>query len=294
MLQGQRDREAFPVAASLERPQQRRDSRSVGMRRHTAPDFSAHRPSGCPSLHRKIDEHARQVRIAAAIQLLDQDRLADAHLAFSEWYGNPALTPEDETELIGLLDRLAGTVIYSRQHLLERPHEVQPGETLEHIASLYEVPWELLANINGIRDPKHLRTGEQLKVVRGPFNALVELDKFRLTLFVQGRYAGRFKIGVGKDKVTPEGEFTVWQKIPNPTYYGTPVIDQDDPNNPLGEYMLDLGDKLMIHGTNDPQSIGRAESKGCIRLDNRDIKDVYEILSVKTENSAGSIVTIRR
>lgn len=230
----------------------------------------------------------------AAAALLDQNRLADAHLAFSEWYGNPALTPDDEAELLGLLDRLAGTVIYSRQHLLERPHEVQPGETLEQIAGLYEVPWELLANINGIRDPQRLRTGEQLKVIRGPFDALVELEKFRLTLFVQGRYAGRFKIGIGKDNATPEGEFEILQKIPNPAYYGDVVIDQNDPSNPLGEYMVDLGDKLMIHGTNEPQSIGRAESRGCIRLDNRDIKDVYEILSVKTDRSAGSKVTIRR
>ena len=236
----------------------------------------------------------------AAVDLLDQNRLADAHLAFSEWYGNPALTQEDEAELIGLLDRLAGTVIYSRQHLLERPHEVQPGETLEHIAGLYEVPWELLANINGVRDPQRLRTGEQLKVIRGPFNALVELEKFRLTLFVQGRYAGRFKIGIGKEWSTPEGEYEILNKIPNPGYYGKDaVIDQDDPNNPLGEYCLDLGDNaqgdhLLIHGTNDPQSIGRAESKGCIRLDNRDIKDVYEILTMKTDHSAGSKVTIRR
>lgn len=230
----------------------------------------------------------------AAIAMLDQNRLADAHLAFSEWYGNPALTPDDEAQLVDLLDRLAGTVIYSRQHLLERPHEVQPGETLEQIANLYEVPWELLANINGIRDPQRLRTGEQLKVIRGPFDALVELEKFRLTLFVQGRYAGRFKIGIGKDNATPEGEFEVLQKIPNPTYYGDTVIDQNDPNNPLGDYMVDLGDKLMIHGTNEPQSIGRAESKGCVRLDNRDIKDVYEILSVKTDRSVGSKVTIRR
>lgn len=230
----------------------------------------------------------------AAIALLDQNRLADAHLAFSEWYGNPALTPDDEAQLVDLLDRLAGTVIYSRQHLLERPHEVQPGETLEQIAGLYEVPWELLANINGIRDPQRLRTGEQLKVIRGPFDALVELEKFRLTLFVQGRYAGRFKIGIGKDNATPEGEFEVLQKIPNPAYYGDVVIDQNDPNNPLGDYMVDLGDKLMIHGTNEPQSIGRAESRGCIRLDNRDVKDVYEILSVKTDRSTGSKVTIRR
>lgn len=230
----------------------------------------------------------------SAMLSLEQDRLADAHLALSEWYGNPSLSPEEDAQLLELLDRLAGTVIYSRQHLLERAHEVQPGETLDRIADMYEVPWQVLANINGVRDPQRIRPGETLKVVHGPFDAVVELERFRLTLFLQGRYAGRFRIGIGKDQSTPEGEFVVLQKLMNPPYYGNPVIDANDPANPLGEYALDLGNHILIHGTNDPQSIGRAESRGCIRLDNRDIKDVFEILSARTERSAGSKVAVRR
>ncbi|HXT60931.1 MAG TPA: L,D-transpeptidase family protein [Pirellulales bacterium] len=231
----------------------------------------------------------------AAMLSLEQNRLADAHLALSEWYANPSLSPEEDAQLMELLDRLAGTVIYSRQHLLERAHEVQPGETLDRIADMYEVPWQVLANINGVSDPQRIRPGELLKVVHGPFDAAVELDRFRLTLFLQGRYAGRFRIGIGKHQTTPEGEFAVLQKLTNPTYYGDQeVIDQNDPNNPLGEYALDLGDHILIHGTNDPQSIGRADSRGCIRLDNRDVKDVFEILSARTDRSGGSKVTIRR
>jgi LysM repeat protein len=231
----------------------------------------------------------------SAMLSLEQDRLADAHLALSEWYGNPSLSPEEDAQLLELLDRLAGTVIYSREHLLERAHEVQPGETLDRIADMYEVPWQVLANINGISDPQRIRPAETLKVVHGPFDAVVELERFRLTLFLQGRYAGRFRIGIGKDRSTPEGEFAVLQKLTNPTYYGNQeVIDQNDPNNPLGEYALMLGDHILIHGTNDPQSIGRAESRGCIRLDNRDIKDVFEILSARTDRSAGSKVAVRR
>jgi LysM repeat protein len=231
----------------------------------------------------------------AAMLSLEQNRLTDAHLALSEWYANPSLSPEEDAQLMELLDRLAGTVIYSRQHLLERAHEVQPGETLDRIADMYEVPWQVLANINGVSDPQRIRPGELLKVVHGPFDAAVELDRFRLTLFLQGRYAGRFRIGIGKDQTTPQGEFAVLQKLTNPTYYGDQeVIDQNDPNNPLGEYALNLGDHVLIHGTNEPQSIGRAESRGCIRLDNRDIKDVFEILSARTDRSAGSKITIRR
>lgn len=226
--------------------------------------------------------------------LLEQNRLADAHLELSEWYGDPHFTPEEDAQVTNLLDQLAGTVIYSREHLLERPYDVQPGDTLEKVADAYEVPWELLANINGLRDPRAVRPGNQLKVVKGPFDAYVNLSKFQLVLYLGNRYAGRFQIGIGKDQETPEGKFVVLQKLVNPTYYGKPVVDKDDPQNPLGEFAIDLGNSIWIHGTNEPQTIGRADSRGCIRLANRDIRDVFEILTAKSERSSGSVVQIKR
>jgi lipoprotein-anchoring transpeptidase ErfK/SrfK len=49
-----------------------------------------------------------------------------------------------------------------------------------------------------------------------------------------------------------------------------------------------LGKSYGIHGTIDPNSIGKAESRGCIRLRNQDVEEVYDMLAV------GSEVTIRR
>lgn len=228
----------------------------------------------------------------SAEEMLHAGRLAEAHLELSALYGTPGLTLDEEGRLTDLLDRLAGTVIYSRQHLLEPAYQVQPGDTLERIADSYEVPWQLLANINGIREPGRLRPGDSLKVVKGPFEAYVHLSSFRLVLYVQGRYAGRFPIGIGKDRATPLGDFHIEKKVENPVYYGEQVVPAGDPNNPLGPYALDLGNGIFIHGTNDPRSVGRAESRGCIRLDNRDIKDLFEILTIKSDRSAGSIVSI--
>ncbi|HVX12565.1 MAG TPA: L,D-transpeptidase family protein [Pirellulales bacterium] len=241
--------------------------------------------------------HADFAALMQSVQsLLVRDQIAEAHLELSGWFGSPDFSAEENAQLTDLLDRLAGTVIYSRQHLLERPYEVQPGDTLDRIADAYEVPWELLANINGIRDPRAVRPGDTLKVVKGPFDAYINLAKFQLYLFLGNRYAGRFHIGIGKDQETPEGKFVVLRKITNPTYYGRgqPVIDKDDPNNPMGEYAIDLGNSIWIHGTNDPQSIGRADSRGCIRLADRDIKDIFEILTVKSDRSSGSYVQIKR
>ncbi|MEX0712374.1 MAG: L,D-transpeptidase family protein [Pirellulales bacterium] len=232
---------------------------------------------------------------AEAQALLDQGRLADALSELSQWFDDPRLTTTEQADLIDLLDGLAGTVIYSREHLVEPAYQVQPGDSLERIAEAYQVPWQLLAKINGISDPQRLRPGELLKVVRGPFDAVIDLDQFRLTLFLDGRYAGRFNVGVGQDMSTPEGEFVVLNKVANPTYYGPDrVIDADDPANPLGEFALDLGNQIWVHGTHDPASINQTESRGCIRLSPADIQDVFDILSHRTGRCEGSRVLIRR
>jgi LysM repeat protein len=217
----------------------------------------------------------------SSLSMLQQGKLDEGLVALSKWYDDPRLSPTEQQELNGLLDRVAGTVIYSRQHLLEPPYQAQPGDTLDRIAEAYQVPWQLLAKINGIQNPQQLRPGEQLKVFRGPFDAVINLGRFEMTLYLQGRYAGRFRIGTGRDHSTPPGEFAVKDKVKNPAYYAPDgkMVPANDPQNPLGGYWIDLGNQIGIHGTNDPQSIGRDESRGCIRLAARDIEDVFDILS---------------
>lgn len=222
-------------------------------------------------------------------QLLAQDRLVDAHRELSAWYNQPQLTPTEQQQLQGLLDQLAGTIIYSRESLLEAPYEVQPGDNLERIAASYQMPWQLLAKINQVSDPNNLPAGQKLKVLRGPFAADVDLTSFRLTLWLDQLYAGSFPIGLGVDNPTPEGAYTVQSKLDNPTYYGAEVIDANNPTNPLGEKWISLdGQRLGIHSTIDDNSMGRVDARGCIRLTQRDAGDVYDILSI------GSKVTIRR
>lgn len=53
------------------------------------------------------------------------------------------------------------------------------------------------------------------------------------------------------------------------------------PENPLGARALYLGSSLYrIHGTNEPETIGRAVSSGCIRMRNQDVVDLYERVRV--------------
>jgi lipoprotein-anchoring transpeptidase ErfK/SrfK len=220
---------------------------------------------------------------------LDAGRLSEAHYQLSRWYDDPNLTPQEQQHLHELLDQLAGTVIYSTQNLMEPACEVQQGETLERIAQRYNVPWQLLAKINGIDDPHSLRPGERLKVVRGPFSAVISLEKHTLTLMLNNAYAGRFPIGIGQDFPPPEGQYFVNDKLQDPIYYGPGrTIDRGDPSNPLGRRWLGLGGQLGIHGTNDPRNIGQSGVPGSISMADRDVDDVFDILS------EGSKVVIRR
>jgi lipoprotein-anchoring transpeptidase ErfK/SrfK len=87
---------------------------------------------------------------------------------------------------------------------------------------------------------------------------------------------------------SPTGVFKIVNRIPRPTYYYPGKIIGPGKSNPLGTRWLGLSIKgFGIHGTNVPRSIGRAASHGCIRLRNRDVEDLFELLKV------GDMVEIR-
>ncbi|MBN1854303.1 MAG: LysM peptidoglycan-binding domain-containing protein [Pirellulales bacterium] len=229
-----------------------------------------------------------------AEDLLAEGNYAQALRFLSDYYGESSLSPSEQQEIDTLVSQLAGTVIYSTQHLLEPAHVVQPGETLDNIAAKYCVPSQLLAKINGIADPKNMQPGTELKVVRGPFSAVVDLARSELILMLNGHYAGRFRIGIGSDSPQLVGTWIVTTKETNPVYQGAnESIAGGDPKNPLGDRMLVLyahSDNRVapigIHGSS--ATSGLNDPRGFIRLSSADVADVFDILSL------GSQVTVRR
>jgi lipoprotein-anchoring transpeptidase ErfK/SrfK len=219
-------------------------------------------------------------------QFLD-DKRRDALATLSLFYNTPNVSGEQRSELLTRLDPLAREVIYSKRHLLEQPHRVGQNETLMDIAARYEVPWQLLANINQISDPVTILPGTELKVVRGPFRAEVNLTQNELTLFLGDLYAGRFPVAVGSDPSPAAGTYTVQDKQTSKTFYnrsGSPV-PPGSPGNPYGNAWLDLGSQICIHGSPSTTS---PTDQGCISLAADYADDLYGILS------QGSSVTIRR
>jgi lipoprotein-anchoring transpeptidase ErfK/SrfK len=186
-----------------------------------------------------------------------------------------------------IADRITKTAVsiyFSPQPHYMEPYVVQSNDQLRLVADKYRVPYEYLAKLNRI-DPRKIRPEQKLKVIKGPFSAVVDLSDFELTLHAHGYYVKKYSVGTGRDNATPIGKFTVLNKVYNPQYTDPDgkVIDSDDPANPLGDRWIDLGDSYGIHGTTDPNSIGKAESRGCIRMRNEDVEEVYDMLAKGSE-----------
>jgi hypothetical protein len=256
-----------------------------------SPAAVSNSPANPGSLKEQEEFLAQYKSFIQSIQkMLDEGKLPEALNKLTAVYEFPNLPDLQRREVEHLLDQLAGTVIYSRQHCLEKPYIVQSGDTLDKIAERCGVPALLLARINGI-EAQQLQPGQELKTLRGPFTAVVSLDKHELMLKLQGGYyAGRFPIGVGTDCLKLEGTYTVQEKTPRPIYHGPDgsSFSAEDGRNPLGKFWIGLGDRIGLHGTIDETGIGRDDNRGAICLKDRDIDDLFGILSV------GSQVLIRR
>jgi LysM repeat protein len=208
-------------------------------------------------------------------QWIAEGQYLKAHRDLSQryWKEQAPLEP-----LLQRLNKTAGMIYFAPNAHFMKAYEVQPGDLLQSIAPRYKLSWEYLARLNRVR-PQRIRPGQELKVIKGPFSAFVDLSDFSLTIHAHGYFVKRYAIGIGKDNTTPIGTFSVKEKLKNPKYYGSDqVIEADDPNNPLGERWISIGDSYGIHGTIDPTSIGKAASRGCLRLTNDDVVEVYDFL----------------
>lgn len=214
-------------------------------------------------------------------QLIELGDFVTAQHELSRWYWQK---PELRDALRPKLDDLAKALYFSPQPLFRDPHVVQGGDQLRVIAQRHKISWEYLARLNRT-DPKKIREGQKLKVVDGPFGAIVFLSNYELIVHLQGSFVKSYRVGAGKVGSTPIGTFLVKNKLADPKYYGPDglVIESNDPKNPLGERWIDIGDSYGIHGTIEPDTIGKNESRGCIRMLNADVEEVYDFLVVGSE-----------
>lgn len=211
---------------------------------------------------------------ADAHEKLSAGRYAEALSALSVWYDDPALGLEESQRLEDLLGQLAGTVIYSQEDLLQPPHVVAPGETLAAVAGPLGVSPELLAKINGVDDPQRLMPGEHLKVVRGPFDAVVSVSRRRISLQLNGAYAGSFPVVVGRRYLEKIGASLPVVELRRGMADAAPI--------PVGTASLRksivLGEGLVIEAVDDPAAVADAAPQTSLVMTVRDLDEMIDIL----------------
>ena len=195
------------------------------------------------------------------------------------------------------------------------PYTCKIGDSIEgrngiEMTNRLHVPARLIMTINGLRRGGDLRQGQQLKLVYGPFHARVHKSRFVMDLYLEPKgnrgeglerlFVKRLKVGLGRNDSTPLGSWRVKQgkklEKQQAVYYptagsglGTGPILYGQPGyafgvkgmwiamegaDPRTAGVTDFG----IHSTNDPQSIGKANSLGCVRMSDEDIELVFALL----------------
>ncbi|VAW21750.1 ErfK/YbiS/YcfS/YnhG [hydrothermal vent metagenome] len=122
-------------------------------------------------------------------------------------------------------------------------------------------------------------------------SVLVDTSDRWLYLIQENGKALRYGVGVGREGFQWSGRNRISRKAEWPGWTppaamrkrqpGLPAYMPGGPDNPLGARAMYIGSTLYrLHGTSDPNSIGRAVSSGCIRLMNDDVIDLYERVRV--------------
>ncbi len=109
----------------------------------------------------------------------------------------------------------------------------------------------------------------------------MSLEDHKLALVEDGRVKRVYAVAVGKPATpSPVGTFTISRRVKNPTYHHDGKTVLPGPGNPVGTRWMGLSIKgFGIHGTNEPKSIGKAASHGCIRMAKADLEEFYEMVA---------------
>jgi len=111
---------------------------------------------------------------------------------------------------------------------------------------------------------------------------VVSLEDRKLALVEDGQVKKIYPVAVGRPSTpSPIGTFTIERRVTNPTYFHDGKVVPPGPHNPVGSRWMGLNIRgYGIHGTNEPRSIGKAASHGCIRMAKADLEDLYPQMHV--------------
>ncbi len=156
------------------------------------------------------------------------------------------------------------------------------------------IDWDTVAEGTVIKVPGVERAG----IAGAPVRIVIRLEAHELEAFDgKGRVVAHFPVSIARSvEKRPVGELRVVVVIPNPNYTFDPAVFPESaegktlgrkliippgPNNPVGRAWIGLNRPgYGIHGTPEPENVGRTESHGCFRLANWDAITLLKLVSV--------------
>ena len=140
--------------------------------------------------------------------------------------------------------------------------------------------------MNDIKNPDLIRRGQKLTVVEGPFRVEVRKNDRSLIVCLGDSPIRSYRIAVGAQNSTPEGDYTVLRKMVKPPWtdpYNRTIMRAEDPNYPLGSRWIEFKappGAYGIHGTNNVEDLGKEVSFGCIRVLHPQEEEIYDFVVV--------------
>ncbi|MCK4401893.1 L,D-transpeptidase family protein [bacterium] len=169
-------------------------------------------------------------------------------------------------------------------------YKVEAGDSLGSIAKQFNTTVDLIIKSNKLKDTV-IRPEKRLKITSGAGLSIEVNTKFnKLILKNNGKFVKIYTVATGAHNGTPLGNFKIVNKLKNPTWYTAgAVVSADSPKNVLGSRWMGITEKgYGIHGTTDPESIGKQSTEGCVRMYNKDVEELFDLVPV------GTPITIRK
>ncbi len=140
----------------------------------------------------------------------------------------------------------------------------------------------------------NIKPADTFKAKADEVHLMLKLGERRVYVYRGDKLLNKYPVAVGKKKwETPQGDWKVELMLKNPGWTNFKTGEQlaPGPDNPLGQRWIgfwnDGKDEIGFHGTTNLSSIGKAASHGCVRMSNKNVKELYKIVKI------GTVVQVR-
>lgn len=240
-------------------------------------------PTSSPTSDKQTKAYSASAILADAKELEEKGKLAEAKAVYQKLINDYPNSPEVMSWQKKIEEININLLFSPSEPFHSTFYTVKPGDTLAKIAKEFNTTIELIKKSNRLESDL-IASGKRLKVSTAKFNIIVYKRQNILILKADDEIIKTYTVATGSNSSTPAGTFKITTKLVNPTWFKSgAVVPPGSPDNVLGTRWLgfDLAG-YGIHGTNDPQSLGKQVTEGCVRMANPDVEELYAIVPVGT------------